>query len=59
MGRPGRLGFVAALLFQRCFKRFWSNALAVYARVQGPRMTNLGNAQEIFSRPAPVCEHRV
>ena len=52
MGRPGRLGFVAALLFQRCFKRFWSNARAVYARDQGPRMTNLGNVQEIFSRPA-------
>jgi len=33
---------------------FWSNALAVYARDQGPRMTNLGNAQEIFSRPAPL-----
>ena len=33
---------------------FWSNALAVYARDQGPRMTNLGNVQEIFSRPAPL-----
>src|SRR6266516_1743695 len=33
---------------------FWSNALAVYARDQGPRMTNLGNVQEIFSRPAPI-----
>src|SRR2546428_11411202 len=31
---------------------FWSVALAVYARDSGPRMTNLGNAQEIFSRPA-------
>src|SRR6266571_7506810 len=33
---------------------FWSVALAVYARDQGPRMTNLGNAQKIFSRPAPL-----
>src|SRR6266516_5100264 len=33
---------------------FWSNALAVYARDQGPRMTNLGNVQEIFSRTAPL-----
>src|SRR5438552_18518485 len=33
---------------------FWSNALAVYARDQGPRMTNLGNAQELFRRPAPL-----
>ncbi len=33
---------------------FWSTALAVYARDQGPRMTNLGNVQEIFSRPAPM-----
>jgi len=33
---------------------FWSVALAVYARDQGPRMTNLGNIQEIFSRPAPL-----
>ena len=27
---------------------FWSNALAVYALESGPRMTNLGSAQEIF-----------
>ncbi|KKL78575.1 hypothetical protein LCGC14_2023430, partial [marine sediment metagenome] len=27
---------------------FWSNALAVYALESGPRITNLGSAQDIF-----------